>query len=615
MKREPMSSESDSIEQLKTLNQIAETLNRAVDVRSMLNDTLALLVKLMGLETGWIFLKDPTAGDGHGGGGYVLAAHYNLPPALNVVNSGAWGGSCSCQERCGEVCETEAHNILRCGRLAGVQGDRRGLALHASAPLHSGDRSLGILNVAGPDWSSFSTQALTLLANVGSQIGVALERARLYDLLQDQRVQEQVEMVEFTNQLLGRSDLDDLLNYLVEEAREILHADACALLLHGESPDTLDFQEASGWRTDPVAAGYQVPADGRSGPGLAMLLQNPLLVEDLVQSDPTPWLPDWLEAEGFRGHAVMPLVAEGRSVGALLLNRRQPHMLDEQEVRLLRLIANQAALAIEKARLHQQEVERQILGKELELAQEIQLSLLPKALPDVAGWEFDCYYQPARQVGGDFYDLFEMPGEPQRLGMVIADVSGKGVPAALFMALSRTLIRTAALEGSRPPIALDRANEQIRKENRSGQFVSVCYSTLDVQSGHLVFANAGHNLPLWVKGNSGQVRELVAPGIVLGVLEEIELTEGEIDLAPGDLLIFYTDGVSESMDSSRELFGEERLREVVGNLAQASARQVIEAVVDAVKAHAGDVLPSDDITLLVVKRCLPESGHKPQSES
>ena len=247
-----MSSERASIERLNTLNYIAETLNRAVDVRSVLNDTLAHLVKLMELETGWIFLKDPAAVDGDGNGGYVLAAHYNLPPALDVASSGAWGGTCDCQTRCDEMCEAQAHNILRCGRLAGVQGDRRGLALHASAPLYSGDRSLGILNVAGPDWSSFSTQALTLLTNVGNQIGVALERARLYDLLQDQRVQEQVEMVEFTNQVLGRPDLDDLLNYLVEEAREILHADACALLLPGESPDTLDFRAASGWRSDPV---------------------------------------------------------------------------------------------------------------------------------------------------------------------------------------------------------------------------------------------------------------------------------------------------------------------------------------------------------------------------
>jgi serine phosphatase RsbU (regulator of sigma subunit) len=241
--------------------------------------------------------------------------------------------------------------------------------------------------------------------------------------------------------------------------------------------------------------------------------------------------------------------------------------------------------------------------------------LLPKALPEVAGWEFAAYYQPARQVGGDFYDLFEMPGGPQRLGMVIADVSGKGVPAALFMALSRTLIRTAALEGRRPPIALKRANEQIRKENRSGQFVSVCYATLDIHSGQLVFANAGHNPPLWVKGNSGQIRELVAPGIVLGVLDEIDLDEGEIDLAAGDFVIFYTDGVTESMDPSQEMFGEGRLQKVMGDLGQVSAKQVIEAVVDAVKAHTGDVSPFDDITLLVVKRRLPEPGHESPGES
>ncbi len=611
LKRKPMSTDSASIEQLNTLNHIAETLNRAVDVRSVLMDTLAHLVRLMGLETGWIFLKRPAAGDGDGDGGYVLAAHYNLPPALDVANSGAWEGTCDCQKRCDEACDTQAHNILRCGRLAGVQGDRRGLALHASAPLRSGERSLGILNVAGPDWSSFSSQALTLLTNVGNQIGVALERARLYDLLQDRRVQEQVEMVEFTNQLLGRPHLDDLLNYLVEEAREILHADACALLLPGNRPDALDFRAASGWRNDPVSSGHQAPADDRSGPGLVMRTQNPLFVEDIRQSDPTPWLPEWVANEGFRTHAVMPLVATGRSVGALVVDKRQPRMLDEHEVRLLRLMANQAALAIEKARQQQQEIERQILAKELELAQEIQLSLLPRALPEVAGWEFAAYYQPARQVGGDFYDLFEVPGEMQRLGMVIADVSGKSVPAALFMALSRTMIRTAALDGRRPSVSLVRANTQILRENRSGQFVTVCYAVLDIQSGRLVFANAGHNPPLWVKGASGQVQELVAPGIVLGVLDGIDLDEGEIDMAPGDLLVFYTDGVTESMDSSREPFREERLQKLVGDLAQASASQVIEAVVEAVEAHSGDEAPFDDLTLLVVKRCPLEPGHEP----
>jgi serine phosphatase RsbU (regulator of sigma subunit) len=600
-----MPSDKDSIEQLTTLNHIAETLNGAVDVQSVLDDTLAHLIELMGLETGWIFLKEPGKDDHPGDTEYLLAAHHNLPPALDVANTDAWNVGCHCQELCNQACLNQAHNILECSRLASASEGRHGLALHASTPIRCGDRSLGILNVAGADWASFSSEALALLTNVGNQIGVALERARLYDLLQDQRLQEQVGMVEFTNQLLSRPKLDDLLDYLVREARQILHADACALLLLGDPPDCLDFRAASGWRTDPVVSSRQAPAGDQSGPGLAMDLRAPLLVEDVSQHDPTPWWPEWVAAEGFRGHAVMPLLADSLAIGALMIDMRQPRSLDEHEVRLLRLMANQAALAIEQARLHQEEVERQTLDKELEVAQQIQISLLPSSLPEVSGWEFAAFYQAAHQIGGDFYDLFELAAESRQLGLVIADVSGKGVPGALFMALSRTLLRATALRGRRPSVALQRANGQILKENRTGQFVSVCYATLDTDSGRLVFANAGHDRPLWVHGASGQVQELEAPGIVLGVLDEIELAESEVDLAPGDLLILYTDGVTESVDSNWRPFGRKRLQEVARTHAQASAKQALEAVVEAVKVHAGDVPLADDLTLLVVKRCPP----------
>jgi sigma-B regulation protein RsbU (phosphoserine phosphatase) len=609
-----MPSDKDSIEQLTTLNHIAETLNGAVDVQGVLDDTLAHLIKLMGLETGWIFLREPGKDDHPGDATYLLAAHHNLPPALNVANADAWSAGCHCQELCNQACLTQAHNILECSRLASAGEGRHGLALHASAPIRCAGKILGILNVAGADWSSFSSEALALLTNVGNQIGVALERARLYDLLQDQRLQEQVGMVEFTNQLLSRLSLDDLLDYLVEKAREILHADACALLLPGDSPDSLDFRAASGWRTDPVASGRQAPAGDQSGPGLAMRMRAPLLVEDVGQRDPTPWWPEWVAAEGFRGHAVMPLLADNRAIGALMIDMRQPRSLDEHEVRLLRLMANQTALAIEQARLHQEEVERQTLDKELEVAQQIQMSLLPSAVPEVSGWEFAAFYQAAQQIGGDFYDLFELAGEPRQLGLVIADVSGKGVPGALFMALSRTLVRAAALRGRRPSVALQRANEQILKENRTGQFVSVCYATLDTDRGRLVFANAGHDRPMWVHAASGQVQELEAPGIVLGVLDEIELAEGEVDLAPGDLLIFYTDGATESVDSNWRPFGEKRLQEIAGTYARASAQQALEAVVEAVKAHAGDVPLADDLTLLVVKRCPPGPANGQSSQ-
>jgi GAF domain-containing protein len=259
-----MPAEINLNETLAILTHIAETLNRAVDVRSVLDDTLAHLIELMGLETGWIFLKDPAAQQRRGGSGYVLAAHHNLPPALDLDNEGAWDGGCRCQELCDGPCQHEAYNEVHCSRLASVSGDRRGLVLHASTPLRSGDRILGILNVAGPDWASFSPQALTLLTNVGSQMGIALERARLFDLLQEQRIHEQAALLELSNQLLSRLDLGDLMDYLVDEVQHMIQADACALLLPGAGPDLLDFRAASGWQVDPVAARRQVPAGARS---------------------------------------------------------------------------------------------------------------------------------------------------------------------------------------------------------------------------------------------------------------------------------------------------------------------------------------------------------------
>ena len=220
-----MSAQSDLIDKLTTLNRIAETLNQAVDVRGVLDETLADLVHVMGLESGWIFLKDPEAQDGWWGNGYVLGAHHNLPPALALDSGSAWEGGCTCQRLCSEQCLTQAHNEVQCSRLSDVPGDRRGLAVHASTPLRAGELSLGILNVAAPEWASFSPESLSILTNVGSQMGVALERARLYDLLRERRIHEQAALLELSQQLLARKSLDDLIDFVVNQVRSMLSAD------------------------------------------------------------------------------------------------------------------------------------------------------------------------------------------------------------------------------------------------------------------------------------------------------------------------------------------------------------------------------------------------------
>ncbi len=597
-----MSSQPDLIKKLSALNEIAETLNQATDVRSALQDALVQLVELMGLETGWIFLKDPSARNRWAGRGFVLAAHHNLPPAMALDRARAWKGGCQCQENCNNRELIRSYNEVRCSRLANAGGNRRGLVVHASTPLCSGDRAMGILNVAAPDWSAFSDEALALLTNAGSQMGIALERAKLFDMLKEQHIHEQAMLLDLSNQLLSRHDPDELMNYLVEEVQELMEADACTLILPDEEPGYLVFRAASGWHNNPVAAQRRAPANEVSGPGLVMQTQQPIQSRDLRRDDPAPWLPSWLREEGFRGHAVMPLIAEGNSIGALVIDARKPRQLDENQMRFFQLLANQAAIAIEKARLQQQALKQQRMVEELSVAQQIQLSLLPEVPPVVPGWEFAAFYRPARQIGGDFYDFFDLPGKGSEWGIIIADVADKGVPSALYMALSRTVIRTTALTGRSPASALMRASTLIFNDSQSDLFLSAFYAKLDTDTGRLIYCNAGHNPALWFRANAREFQELTTPGIIMGAFENVELEEQRVDIAPGDLVILYTDGVTEAISPDDQEFGVERLREVLASAADTSAQQILESVVDAVDTFAEDAPPFDDLTLMVVKR-------------
>jgi len=298
-----------------------------------------------------------------------------------------------------------------------------------------------------------------------------------------------------------------------------------------------------------------------------------------------------------------PIKTPERTLGALVLGR-----LDGQseftagDGKLALTLAHQAAISLETARLHQEEVKRQRLEEELAIGRQIQLSLLPEGCPVVPGWEFAAVYRPARHVGGDLYDFIQLPGESGHWGMVIADVTGKGIPAALFMAFSRTAIRSEAMNGRSPATILQRANRLIVRDIRYRLFLSAFYATLDTRSGRLTYANGGHNWPLWRQADTGETCWLAARGVVLGAFQDVELEEGTVEVRPGDLLVFYTDGVTEARSPGGALFGEERLRAAVRANADAGAQQVQEAIVAAVEAFTGDTPQSDDLTLFVVKR-------------
>jgi DNA-binding NarL/FixJ family response regulator/serine phosphatase RsbU (regulator of sigma subunit) len=242
------------------------------------------------------------------------------------------------------------------------------------------------------------------------------------------------------------------------------------------------------------------------------------------------------------------------------------------------------------------------VGQELALAGEIQASFLPGVVPDVPGWQVTATLEPARETAGDFYDFIPLPNG--RLGMLVADVADKGMGAALYMALSRTLIRTYAAEHDRrPELLLSAVNDRILMDTRASLFVTVFYGILDPISGTLTYCNAGHNPPYLLSAkDGGSAQELGRTGIPLGIEEDVTWQQGAVPLAPGDVLVLYTDGITEAQDRHQDFFGEERLLEIAQANLERSAGYIQDVLIAEVHRFVDDAPQSDDITLMVVVR-------------
>jgi sigma-B regulation protein RsbU (phosphoserine phosphatase) len=321
--------------------------------------------------------------------------------------------------------------------------------------------------------------------------------------------------------------------------------------------------------------------------------------ESLISTVRASGRPDYTEnamAAPIRiGESVLGMVVLGRSAGRESFNAG--------EERLLLGLASQAGVALERARLHEQETRRLQLEEELAVARRIQLTLLPAAPPTIPGWSFAASYQAARQVGGDLYDFLDHALGERHLGLVVADVTGKGVPAALMMAYSRAVLRAESMAGRAPLDVLANANRQFLQERQSRLFLSAFHADLDLDSGVLTYANAGHDAPLWIRAD-GDVADLEAPGAILGAFYSIGLESDSVAIGPGDAVILYTDGVTEARNHDRELFSEERLRDVAAQAAVngGSAQAVLQAVLSAVSDFTAGAEQADDLTIVVAMR-------------
>jgi sigma-B regulation protein RsbU (phosphoserine phosphatase) len=241
---------------------------------------------------------------------------------------------------------------------------------------------------------------------------------------------------------------------------------------------------------------------------------------------------------------------------------------------------------------------------ELEIAADIQRSFLPETLPETEGFDIAARSLPAKEVGGDFFDVIPLeviPLSGKRTGMMIADVSGKGVPAALFMALSRVIVRVTATWFPTPGASMARANAIITSDSKRGMFVTIFYGILDGDEHTLTYVNAGHNPPMLYRAGSGEIEILPATGIAFGIMDDAEYGENTVSLSPGDVIVLYTDGVTEAINETDEMFETDRLKETIRAHHSSPADTIADQIIREVFAFSGTQPQFDDITLMVVR--------------
>ena len=339
--------------------------------------------------------------------------------------------------------------------------------------------------------------------------------------------------------------------------------------------------------------------------GPVILKQHPVCQEALkgetiiisdVSTDSRFGYHEAAEREGLRSMLCVALVSRDRTIGTVHLYTGDPHDFTADEIRLVQSIANHVAAVIENAKLYEESLEKQRIEQELALAAEIQTELLPAASPKLDGVDIEAKIVPCRELSGDLYDFIEL-GD-QRIGLVIADVSGKGAPGAILMATTRVILRTQAESSLTAEEVIDRVNKALCEDTRPTEFVSMFYSVLDAETAILTYSNAGHNPPILFQKDKTVFLE--EGGIPLGILEDASYAGDQVQLTPGDVLLFYTDGITEAMNDEKEIFGVGRLvRTVQQNLAL-NPQGLIDLIYEEVLNFA-DGPQSDDLTLIVLK--------------
>ena len=433
-------------------------------------------------------------------------------------------------------------------------------------------------------------QAATMVSSVANTISwLCIQGATLRA-----KLRELESLFNVSQHLAFTFDLKAVLKLVARSAVEALAAKGCSVRLLSADQKELEIKSyynlSRRYRNKGRVILDRSPIDKASLEGEIVHIQD-------VMNDPRILYPKEAEKEGIRSGISVGLISKRRPVGTLHVYRGEPGGFNESETQLLASLANLAAVAIDNAQLYEQAEEKRRMERDLRIAGEIQTKLLPAKPPEIEHVDLATVSIPCQEVGGDFFDFVPLRGG--KVACIIADVAGKGVPGALLMASARATVRAYLERTSHPREAVGRLNVALCHDTQAGHFVSLFCAVVDPKKRTFTYTNAGHNPPLLLRKR--KVVPLEEGGLVLAAEEEERYEERQIELRKDDLILLYTDGVSEALNAEEEVFGMERLVDLLSTHRKRPAEEIIRELRTALKRHTRGVEQSDDITMIAMR--------------
>jgi len=408
------------------------------------------------------------------------------------------------------------------------------------------------------------------------------------------RVSELSMLHTVASMLAGRGDLNQILQITAEQVVQVTGAGACSIRIYNAESHELQIKAVASLSDEYLRKG---PVKLESSPiDLAALKGEPVYIASMTK-DPRVLYTKEAEQEGLASGLAVGMIHRGEAVGVIHVYTRERYKFDKFEIEALKALASQAASAIINVRLHLEAHRDEQMDRQLKLAGEVQRRMLPSSLPKVSNLDIGAIYDPSHEVGGDFYDFIELTDG--RIGLAIADVEGKGVPASLQMASLRSALRAYSSNSYNIVQIVTLTDEAFKRDTLVGEFATLFFTIIDPAAGTLEYLDAGHNPPILVR--QGKPMPLQVTGPVLGIFEDPDYQARSLTLEDGDALVLYTDGVIDAMNFDQETFGMARFLTSVTKYAHMSAQQVADNILWDVRRFVGLATQSDDISLVVLK--------------